>query len=158
MEEETVMTRIAQRLLDDVRVELARADHKAFSVLGPVSALIAVGTVMPHGRVGQTIAPWGWACGLSLCVLAMISLMLVALPRQTRGSGRQVVAYFGEISRIRDERDMEELLRQLAERPSDAVLGELKAISKIVATKYRFAWFGILCAVAGGTLLVMSGI
>ncbi|MGH3832808.1 MAG: Pycsar system effector family protein, partial [Pseudonocardiaceae bacterium] len=81
-------------------------------------------------------------------------------PRRSliRGSRRQVLAYFGDVARVRHEGDLEYLLMQLAERPSEAVLSELSAISKIVVIKYRFARCGILCAIAGGTLLIMSAI
>lgn len=42
MPEETVVSRIAQRLRTDARAELVRADGKASSALGAVSALVAV--------------------------------------------------------------------------------------------------------------------
>jgi hypothetical protein len=159
MEEETAVSRAAQRLLDDGRAELIRADDRASSVLGAVGTLVAVVAVVPNGpRPGREIITWEWVCGLSICVLAMVLLMLVALPRFTRGSRRQVLAYFGDVSRIRHERDLANLLVQLAERPSEAVLSELRAISKIVVIKYRFTRLGIMCAVAGGALLVMSAI
>jgi hypothetical protein len=159
MEEETVVSRVAQRLLADARAELTRADDKAYSVLGAIGALVAVVTVAPNGlQPGRRIITWGWVCGLSICVLAMVLLMLAALPRFTRGSRRQVLAYFGDVSRVRHERELEYLITQLAERPDDAVLSELRAVSKIVVIKYRFTRFGIWCAVAGGALLVMSSI
>ena len=159
MEDETVVSQVALRLLDGARAELTRADDKASSALGAVGALVAVVAVAPSGlRPGREIVAWGWVCGLSVCLLAMVLLMLAALPRFTTGSRRQVLAYFGDVSRVRHERDLDCLLGQLAERPSEAVLSELRAISKIVVTKYRFTRCGILCAVAGGTLLVMSAI
>jgi hypothetical protein len=159
MEEETVVSRVAQRLLDDARAELIRADDKASSVLGAVGALVAVVAVAPNGlQSGRRIVTWGWVCGLSICVLAMVLLMLAALPRFSRGSRRQILAYFGDVSRVRHERDLEKLLVQLAERPSEAALSELRAISKIVVIKYQFIRLGIFCAVAGGALLVMNAI
>lgn len=159
MEEETVVSRVAQRLLDDARAELTRADDKASSARGAVGALVAVVALVPRGlRPGREILTWVWVCGLVVCALAMVLLMLAALPRFSRGPRRQVLAYFGDVARVRHEGDLEYLLMQLAERPSEAVLSELRAISKIVVTKYRFARCGILCAIAGGALLVMSAI
>jgi hypothetical protein len=159
MENETVVARVAQQLLDDARAELARADDKAASALGAVSALVAVVAVAPGGlRPDREVVAWGWFCGLAICVLAMVLLMLAALPSFTTGSRRQVLAYFGDVARVRHERDLGYLLAQLAERPGEATLNELRAISKIVVTKYRFTWYGILCAVAGGALLVMSAV
>ncbi|MGH4010211.1 MAG: Pycsar system effector family protein [Pseudonocardiaceae bacterium] len=159
MEDEDVVSRAAQRLLDDARAELTRAEDKASSALGAVSALVAVVAVAPSGlRPGREVVAWGWIFGLSICVLAMVLLMLAALPRFTTGSQRQVLTYFGDVSRVRHERDLGYLLRELAERPSEAVLSELRAISKIVVIKYLFTRLGILCAVTGGALLIMSAI
>lgn len=159
MEEEAVVTRVAQRLLDDARAELTRADDKSSSARGAIGALVAVVALVPKGlRPGREILTWGWVCGLVICALAMVLLMLAALPRFTRGSRRQVLAYFGDVARVRHEEELEHLLMQLAERPSEAVLSELRAVSKIVVTKYRFTRCGILCAVAGGVLLVASTI
>lgn len=159
MEEETVVSRAAQRLLDEARAELTRADARASSARGAVGGLVAVVTLVPKGsRPGREVVTWGWVCGLLICMLAMVLLMFAALPRLTRGSRRPVLAYFGDVARVRHERDLEHLLTRLAERPGEAVLSELRTISEIVVTKYRFTWCGILCAVAGGALLTMSAI
>lgn len=61
-------------------------------------------------------------------------------------------AYFGDVARVRHERELDYLLGKLAERSREAVLDELRAISKIVVLRYRFTRLGILCAVAGGAL------
>ncbi|HEY2764169.1 MAG TPA: Pycsar system effector family protein [Pseudonocardiaceae bacterium] len=159
MEEETVVSRVTQRLLDDARAELTRADDKASSALGGVSAFIAVVAVAPNGLLlGRQAIVWSWVCGLSICVLAMVLLMLAALPRHTIGSRHQVLTYYGDVARVRHERDLGYLLGRLAGSPSEAVLSELRAISKIIVLKYRFIRYGILCGVAGGALLLMSAI
>jgi len=159
VEEETAVSRVAQQLLADAREELVRADDKASSTLGAVSALLAIAAVAP-GRLplGQDAVSWGWICGLLVCALAIVLLMLAALPRFTTGARRQVIAYFGDVAGVRHEQDLGFLLAQQATRPDDAVLKELRAISKIVMAKYRFTRLGILCAAAGGVLLVMSAL
>jgi hypothetical protein len=157
MAEESVVSRVAQRLLDDARAELTRADDKASSALGEVGALVAVVAVAPSGlQPGSDVIAWDWVGGLSICVLGMVLLMLAALPRFTTGSRQEVLAYFGDVSRIRHERDLGYLLGKLAENPAEAVLSELRAVSKIVLTKYRYMRLGILCVVAGCALLVLS--
>jgi hypothetical protein len=157
MEEETVVSGVAQQLLNYARAELARADDKASSVLGAVSALVAVAAVAPNRlQPGRSIDTGGWACGLSICALAMILLMFATLPRFAMGSRRHVCAYFGHMSKARHKQELEYLITQLAKRPSEAVLSELRTISRILITKYQFTQLGILCAVAGGVLLVTS--
>jgi hypothetical protein len=157
MAEEIVVSRVAQRLLDDARAELIRADDKVSSALGAVGALVAVVAVAPRGRqmCGDVIA-WCWVGGLSVCVLAVVLLMLAALPRFTTGSRQEVLAYFGDVSRIRHERDWGHLLGKLAENSHEAVLSELISVSKIVVAKYRYLRLGIFCVVAGCALLVLS--
>jgi Family of unknown function (DUF5706) len=157
VEDETVVARTAQRLLDDARAELARADEKASSVLGTVSTLGAVVAVVPSGlQPDRKIAGWWWVCGLSICGLATVMLMLAALPRLTTGSRRHVLAHFGDVSRVRHECDLGYLIGQLATRPGDAILSELKIISKIVVTKYRFTQLGIMLSIAGGVFLILG--
>ena len=67
-----------------------------------------------------------------------------------------MLAYFGDMSRIRHERDLGHLLGELAENPHEAVLSELRSVSKIVVAKYRYIRLGIFCVIAGCALLVLS--
>lgn len=157
MEKETVVLRAAQQLLDDARKELARADDKASSALGTISAFIAVSAVAPgEFQFGHQTLSWGWACGLSICAVATILLMLAVLPRFTTRSRSQVPTYFGDVARVRHQRDLGNLLGRLGERSTEALLTELRAISKIVVIKYRFTRLGILCAVTGAAVLAIS--
>lgn len=159
MDGQSAVSQVAHRLLDDARTELIRADDKASAALTAVSGLVAVVTVgFNRLQPGGGAATWTWLCGLLICVVAIILLMLAALPRFGRRSQDQTLVYFGDVARIRNAQDFDHLLARLAECPHEAVLSELKAISKIVLTKYRFTRFGILCAVAGGALLVASAI
>jgi hypothetical protein len=159
MEKETVVLRVAQQLLDDARKELARADEKASSALGTVSALIAVTVVAPRElQFSRQTFTWGWACGLSTCALAVILLMLAVLPRFTTRSRNQVPTYFGDVAQVRHQHELGHLLGQLGDRSSDALLTELRAISKIVVIKYRFTRLGILCAATGAALLTINAI
>lgn len=157
MAKASVVSRVAQRLLDDARAELIRADDKASSALGTVGALVTVVAVVPHGlQTCSDVVVWGWVGGLSICILAIVLLMLAALPRFTKGSRQKALAYFCDVSRIRHERDLGHLFDKLAENPDEAVLSELIAVSKIVLTKYRYMRLGIFCVVAGCALLVLS--
>lgn len=159
MEKETVVLRVAQQLLDDARKELARADEKASSVLGAISALIAVAAVAPSEfQFGRQTLTWGWAGGLSICVVAAILLMLAVLPRFTTRSRSPVPTYFGDVARVRHQQDLGRLLGRFSERSGDALLTELRAVSKIVVIKYRFTRLGILCATIGTALLAISAI
>lgn len=157
MEEETVVARVAQQLLEDARAELARADDKATSTLSTISAILAIAGVTPGGlQSDQETVSWGWIGGLLVCVLAVVLLMLAGLPRFTTGSQRQMIAHFGDLARARHDRDLGSLLARQTVRPDDVVLKELRTISKIVLAKYRLTRLGILCAAVGGVLLVMS--
>jgi hypothetical protein len=158
MEKETAVLRVAQQLLDDARKELARADEKASSALGTISAIIAVAVVAPSElQFSRQTHTWWWGCGLSICALAVILLMLAVLPRFTPRAHNQVLPYFGEVARVRHQ-ELGHLLEQLADRSSDALLTELRAISEIVVIKYRFARLGILCAATGAALLTLNAI
>lgn len=158
MEKETVVLRVAQQLLDDARKELARADEKASSALGTISALMAVAVVAPSElQSSRQTLTWERACGLSICALAVILLMLAVLPRFTTRSRSQVLTYFGDVARVRHQ-ELGHLLGQLGERSNEALLTELRAISKIVLIKYRFTRLGILCAATGAALLTINAI
>jgi Family of unknown function (DUF5706) len=159
MAEESVVSQIAQRLLDDARAELIHADDKASSALGAVGALVAVVAVAPSGpqTCGDVVA-WVWVGGLSICLLAIVLLMLAALPRFTMGSRQDVLAYFGDVSQIRHERDFCHISGKLTENSRETILSELRTINKVVLTKYRYIRLGILCVVAGCVLIVLSAL
>jgi hypothetical protein len=159
MDGQSVVSQMAQRLLDDARTELIRADDKASAALGAVGALVTVVAVGLKGlQPGGDTVKLGWLCGLSICVVAIILLMLAALPRFSRRSRTRMLAYFGDVSRVKYDQDFDYLLARLTERSDEAVVSELKAISKIVLTKYHFLRLGILCAMTGGALLLVSAI
>lgn len=157
MDEETGGSRAAQQLLDDAREELARADDKASSTLGAVSALVAGAVVAPRELgPGSAAHTWGWAGGLLVCGLGTVLLMLAALPRFTTRSRRQVLTYFGAVARARRQGDLSYLYGCLDMRSSDAIITELRVIGRVVVTKYRCIRLGMICAVAGAVLLIMS--
>ncbi|MGW6056529.1 Pycsar system effector family protein [Streptomyces sp. NPDC055189] len=150
----------AERLLTDLRSEIARADGKA-SVLvaalgmtaGVFSGLLA-GREWRPGELSAAGAALWWAGVLAL-VFALFALLLAVLPRfhgTTWTTGRPL-SYFGDIRQAVREG---ELARALVETERDPVAGLLSALTEtsLIATrKHQWIRAGLIAFCTGTVLL-----
>lgn len=156
-------TEAAVRLLDDLRSEIARADHKA-SVLvaalgmtaGVISALLAgrgwsPGALSPPGEIT-------WWSGTSALGLALSALLLAVLPRyaRSRWAPGAPLSYFGDIQRAVRQGRLAQALAESELAPAASLMAALTENSRIAARKHQWIRTGLLAYCAGAVLLPAS--
>ncbi|WNM29576.1 DUF5706 domain-containing protein [Streptomyces sp. Li-HN-5-11] len=150
----------AERLLGELRGEIARADTKASVLVAALGLTAGVFTGLVSGRdwsPGELSVPgaavwWGGAASLGLSLAA---LLLAVLPRYHSGawaSGRPL-CYFGDIQQAVREGRLAEALADTDRDPAAALLAALTATSRIAACKHRWIRIGLLAFCAGAFLL-----
>ncbi|MEU2222039.1 Pycsar system effector family protein [Streptomyces sp. NPDC018347] len=150
----------AERLLAELRDEIARADTKAsvlVAALGMTAGLfsgLVAGRNWSPGRLSGfgTGLWWTGAAGLALSLLA---LLLAVLPRYRTGTwaaGRPL-CYFGDIHQAVREGRLAEALADTERDPAAGLLAALAANSRIAASKHRWIRTGLIAFCAGALLL-----
>lgn len=161
-----VLTRaqLCERLLGDLRGEIARADSKA-SVL--VAALGMTAGVFSGLLAGRRWSPaslsWPgtvvWWAGIVSLALALFALLLAVLPRYGRRAwepGRPL-SYFGDIQRaVRMDR-LDAALADTERDPTAGLVAALTETSGIAARKHQWIRAGLI-AFCAGTLLVPASL
>ncbi|MFJ2305785.1 Pycsar system effector family protein [Streptomyces sp. NPDC087787] len=150
----------AQRLLAELRDEIARADTKA-SVLvaalgmtaGVFTGLVAGKDWSPSSLSGPGTALW-WA-GTAALALSLVALVLAVLPRFRSGSWAQgrPLCYFGDIQQAVREGRLAEALADTERDPAAAVLAALSDRSRIATSKHRWIRTGLISFCVGALLL-----
>ncbi|MEW2494976.1 Pycsar system effector family protein [Streptomyces nodosus] len=159
----TARAELCERLLTELRAEIARADSKA-SVLvaalgmtaGVFSGLLAGRRWTPVSLSGPGNALW-WAGALSLA-LSLFALLLAVLPRyrtRTWEPGR-TLSYFGDIHQAVRQGHLESALAETERHPTEALTGALAETSRIAAQKHRWIRAGLVAFCAGTVLLPAS--
>ncbi|MGW2580934.1 Pycsar system effector family protein [Streptomyces virginiae] len=150
----------ADRLLADLRVEVARADSKAALLVGALGMTVGVVSAQlsgPHRSPGSlsgsgTALWWAGAAALSLALLA---LLLAVLPRSLRSDWRagSPLAYFGDIRSADRQGRLLEALADTGHDPGSAVRAALAANSRIAVRKHQWIRIGLLAYGPGALLL-----
>jgi hypothetical protein len=152
--------RTGERLLAELRGEIARADTKASVLVAALGMTAGVFTGLLAGRDWSparlsgpgTILWWGGAAGLAL---SLIALLLAVLPRYRSGSwaAGDPLCYFGDIQQAVREGRLAEALADTDRDPTAGLLASLAENSRIAASKHRWIRTGLL-AFCTGTLLL----
>ncbi|MEO3974247.1 Pycsar system effector family protein [Streptomyces sp. CAU 1734] len=154
----------AERLLAELRTEIAQADSKAsilVAVLGMTagvfSGLLAGRNWSPGDLSGLSTVIW-WTGSLAFA-LALIALLLAVLPRY--GSARwrpgQALTYFGDVQQAARTGQLTAALSAAAEQPAGAGLTTaLTETSRIAALKHRWIRAGLITFSFGTVLLPAS--
>lgn len=155
-----VSAAVAERLLQDMRGEITRADNKASVLLGAfgmtVGALTGVLTARawsPADLVAPAQAVW-WAGVLCLAV-ALGALLMAVLPRyrDSRWTPGRPLTYFADIRLAAAQGQLREALHDTGQAPVDALVATLGEVSRIVAGKHRWVRTGLIAFCLGIPLL-----
>ncbi|WP_125262128.1 Pycsar system effector family protein [Streptomyces alboflavus] len=153
----------AERLLTELRAEIARADSKASVLVAALGTTVGLftGLLTRHdarlsGLSAGAAATW-WA-GVSALVFSMCALLLAVLPRYRNGTWApgQPLAYFGDIQQAARQ---EQLAAALSATECGTAAGftiALTETSRIAARKHQWMRVGLIAFCAGVTLLPLS--
>ncbi|MFF2010102.1 Pycsar system effector family protein [Streptomyces sp. NPDC058195] len=151
------------RLLLDLRTEVARADSKA-SVLvaalgmtaGVLSGWLAGSAWRPATLSGPGPALW-WT-GVGGLVAALFSLLMAVLPRYRRSTWApgEPLTYFGDIRDAARQGRLPEALDTTEGSRTDALVTALAETSRIALCKHRWIRAGLLTYALGAVLLPSS--
>ncbi|MFD3834873.1 Pycsar system effector family protein [Streptomyces sp. NPDC058642] len=154
---------LCERLLADLRTEVARADTKA-SVL--VAALGMTAGVLSGLLVGRDWTPAAlsavgtvlWWTGAAALVLSLFALLLAVLPRYRSphwAPGRPL-SYFGDIQEAVRQGQLETALTDTRRAPVAALTLALTEMSRIAVRKHQWIRTGLIAFCAGTVLLPTS--
>ncbi|WP_369248565.1 Pycsar system effector family protein [Streptomyces sp. R41] len=152
--------RTAERLLTELRGEIARADSKA-SVL--VAALGMTAGVFSGLLAGRDWTPgelsWAgtalWWAGAAALALSLFALLLAVLPRYRSGSWApgQPLCYFGDIQQAVHEGQLAAALADTDRDPAAGLTAALTETSRIAARKHQWIRTGLIAFCTGTALL-----
>ncbi|MFF1273709.1 Pycsar system effector family protein [Streptomyces marokkonensis] len=154
---------LCERLLADLRTEIARADSKAAVLVAALGITAGVFSGLLAGRnwSPDTLSAAGaavWWAGTSALALSLFALLLAVLPRYRSGTWvqGQPLSYFGDIQRaVRAGR----LDTALADTEADPVAGLTAALtetSRIAWRKHQWIRTGLIAFCTGTLLLPAS--
>ncbi|NYV73158.1 Pycsar system effector family protein [Streptomyces sp. UH6] len=154
---------IAERLLADLRTEIARADTKA-SVLvaalgitaGAFSGLIAGQKWSPSDLTGAG-APLWWV-GCVALVVSLISLLSAVWPRYRRATWTpgHPLSYFGDIQQAARLGLLDDALRETGRDPAAGLSSALAESSRIATRKHQWIRLGLFSYCAGVITMPIS--
>lgn len=151
---------LCERLLAELRTEVARADSKA-SVLvaalgmtaGVLSGLLAGRDWAPSELAAAGTVVW-WA-GAGALVLSLFALLLAVLPRYgvPKWAPGRPLAYFHDIRQAARQGQLTSALAETRRDPVTALTGALSEMSRIAARKHQWIRTGLIAFCAGTVLL-----
>ncbi|MER6547373.1 Pycsar system effector family protein [Streptomyces sp. NPDC001250] len=152
--------RTAERLLAELRDEIARADTKASVLVAALGMAAGVFTGLVAGKnwsPSRLSAPGTalWWAGSTALALSLVALLLAVLPRFRSGAwaeGRPL-CYFGDIRQAVRAGRLAEALADTDRDPTAAVLAALAEKSRIASSKHLWIRTGLI-AFCVGTLLL----
>ncbi|MFI8190819.1 Pycsar system effector family protein [Streptomyces sp. NPDC085946] len=154
---------LCERLLTDLRGEIARADSKAAVLVaalgvtaGLFSGLLAGRRWTPEALSTAGAVTW-WAGGLSLAV-SLGALLLAVLPRHRTGTWTpgQPLTYFGDIRRAVRAGHLDAALADTEADPAAGLVAALGDTSHIAWRKHQWIRTGLIAFCAGTLLLPVS--
>ncbi|SOD63245.1 hypothetical protein SAMN06297387_109188 [Streptomyces zhaozhouensis] len=153
---------LAEQLLNEVRVEIARADSKAALLV----AALGLGTGLFGGMVANggwspgalsTLGQVLWWLGLAALFLALTAFLLAVAPRLPGGwVPGEPLTYFGDIDRAARRGELREALAATGGAPRDRLAKALAANSRIATGKLRWVRFGLVTSGLGIVLLPVA--
>lgn len=154
-------TRTAERLLAELRTEIARADSKA-SILVAALGMSAGGTgslLAGHRWTPDSLsapAAFAWWAGALCLTLSLLSLLLAVLPRY-RGSPWVPgcpVSYFGDIQQAARAGQLNTALATTERDPVVGLAAALTETSRIAIRKHQWISAGLFAFCVGTVLLL----
>lgn len=154
---------LCERLLTELRAELARADNKASVLVGALGMTAGVfsGLLAGRGWTPAALSAAGavlWWAGAAALVVSLFALLLAVLPRYraTRWTPERPLSYFGDIQEaVRLDR-LESALDTTRQDPAAALTAALTDTSRIALRKHQWIRTGLIAFCAGTLLLPAS--
>ncbi|MFI7274928.1 Pycsar system effector family protein [Streptomyces sp. NPDC049879] len=147
---------LAERLLAEIRVEIARADGKAASLVGALGlttgllgGAVAASDWSPGAlSVAAQVLWWVGVAGLSVSLTAFL---LTVAPRYGRGrwTPGAPLTYFGDVLRAAKGGQLAEALAASTDASGDRLLHALGVTSRIAMIKLRWVRVGLVSFIAG---------
>ncbi len=154
---------LCERLLADLRTEIARADSKASVLVAALGMTAGVFSGLLAGRnwnpgALSTFGTVVWGVGAASLVLSLFSLLLAVLPRHRSEpwAPGQPLAYFGDIHRAVRLGHLETALADTRRDPTAALTSALAETSRIAARKHQWIRTGLISFCTGTLLLPAS--
>ncbi|MEU5958969.1 Pycsar system effector family protein [Streptomyces sp. NPDC047525] len=157
---ETSGAHTAERLLADLRSEIARADSKASVLVAALGMTAGVFSGLLAGRnwqpgeltaAGATI----WWAGVLAFVSALFALLLAVLPRLrgTTWTAGRPLSYFGDIQQAVREGRLLQALAETEHAPLSGLTAALAETSRIAVRKHQWIRVGLIAFGVGTVLL-----
>ncbi|MEU4997570.1 Pycsar system effector family protein [Streptomyces sp. NPDC021622] len=155
--------RTAERLLDDLRTEIARADAKAAVLVaalgvmaGVFSGLLARREWTPASLSMPASSTW-WAGVLALA-LTLLALLMTVLPRYgtSKWTPGAPLSYFGDIQRAARSGHLAEALADTELDPTADAIAALSTTSRIAQRKHQWVRTGLIAFTIAAVLLPVS--
>lgn len=156
-------TTTAERLLAEMRAEIARADSKAAVLVAALGMTAGVFSGLVAGRdwTPDALPPPGaalWWTGTTAFALSLLALLLAVLPRYGNSvwaEGRPL-CYFGDVRRAVRQDLLATALLATERDPLAALTTALTETSRIAARKHQWIRAGLIAFCAGTVLLPAS--
>ncbi|NUH44241.1 hypothetical protein HUF15_47600 [Streptomyces samsunensis] len=149
-----------ERLLGDLRAEIARADGKAAVLVaalgmtaGIITGLLANSAWAPGDL--SAVGSLAWWTGILALALALFALLMTVLPRYggTAWAPGRPLAYFSDIQRAARLGRLATALDDTARAPVSGLLAALTETSRIATVKHQWIRTGLIAFCCGAVLL-----
>ncbi|MEU7055137.1 Pycsar system effector family protein [Streptomyces sp. NPDC046197] len=158
-----VLTRLCERLLSELRGEIARADSKASVLVAALGMTAGVFSGLLAGRKWTPAALSGvgtvlWWAGAVCLALSLFALLLAVLPRYRSGTWApgEPLSYFGDIQQAVRQGHLETALADTERHPAAGLTRALTETSRIAARKHQWIRVGLVAFCTGTVLLPAS--
>jgi hypothetical protein len=159
----TARAKLCERLLTDLRSEIARADSKAAVLVAALGMTAGVFSGLLAGRnwtPAELSAPGTalWWAGISSLALSLFALLLAVLPRYRSGTWApgQPLSYFGDIQQAVRMGRLDAALADTERDPTAGLATALTETSRIAARKHQWIRTGLIAFCTGTLLLPAS--
>ncbi|RFC72853.1 Pycsar system effector family protein [Streptomyces sp. AcE210] len=156
----TLGSRAGERLLGELRGEIARADSKASVLVAALGMTAGVFSGLLAGRDWNPTALSGagsvlWWAGAAALALSLFALLLAVLPRYRTDSWvpGQPLCYFGDIRQAIHNGLLASALADTDRDPAAALTAALTETSRIAARKHQWIRTGLIAFCTGTALL-----
>ncbi|MFF7186229.1 Pycsar system effector family protein [Streptomyces sp. NPDC008222] len=154
---------LCERLLTELRAEIARADSKASVLVAALGMTAGVFSGLLAGRKWTPAALSGagtvlWWAGAVCLALSLFALLLAVLPRYRSGTWAPglPLSYFGDIQQAVRRGHLESALADTERLPTAGLTRALTETSRIAARKHQWIRAGLVAFGSGTVLLPAS--
>jgi hypothetical protein len=156
-------TRAAERLLSDLRTEIARADTKAAVLVAALGVATGIfgGLLAGHQQTLTRLSTLGstaWWTGILALAVALLALLMAVLPRHSsiRWAPGAPLSYFDDIQRAARSGQLARALAETERVPSAGAITALTETSRIATRKHQWIRAGSIALCVAVVLCPVS--